>query len=132
MRPRSMDGQREGCVNRSVDGSMGGLKDRSIHGSMDGWMAAGIDARGFARGRFKKIDGLRAPGDRCMPVGPTVFKLDFQIPSAIVRSRAAATTFSNIGQGVCIRLCGACYKLGKVTSSTSFHILSGTMAAGSG
>jgi len=43
------------------------------------------------------IDGLRSHEDHCMPVGPTVFKLDAQIPSAIVRSRAAATTCSNIG-----------------------------------
>ena len=44
-----------------------------------------------------EIDGLRAHEDNRMPVGPTVFTLDSQIPSAIVRSRAAATTFSNIG-----------------------------------
>jgi len=52
------------------------------------------------------IDGLGSHEDHCMPMGPTVFKLDSQIPSAIVRSRAAAPTFSNIGLGVRVRLCG--------------------------
>jgi len=40
-----------------------------------------------------EIDGLRAHEDHCMPVGPTAHS----VPSAILRSRAAATTFSNIG-----------------------------------
>ena len=77
------------------------------------------------------IDALKAHEDHCTPMGPTALKLNSQIPSAIVRSRAASTTFSNIGLGVCIRLCGVFHKLGRVTSSTSFHTLSGTMAAGS-
>jgi len=67
-----------------------------------------------------------------MAMLPTVLKLNSQIPSAIVMSQAAATSFSNISLGFCIRLCGVFYKLGRVTSSTSFHILSGTMAAGRG
>jgi len=78
------------------------------------------------------MDGWRAHKDHCMAMLPTVLKLNSQIPSAIVMSQAAATSFSNISLGFCIRLCGVFYKLGRVTSSTSFHILSGTMAAGRG
>jgi len=78
------------------------------------------------------MDGWRAHKDRCMAMLPTLLKLNSQIPSAIVMSRTAATSFSNISLGFCIRLCSVFYKLGRVTSSTSFHILSGTMAADKG
>ena len=124
-------------MNGSVDGWMGGLMDRSADGSMDGWAGGCRDRRQrlytWSLQKIYVIDGLRAHEDHCIPIGPTVLKLNSQNRSAIVRSRAAATTFSNIGLSVCIRPRGVFfYKLGRVTSSTSFHTCRKTMAAGSG
>jgi len=66
------------------------------------------------------IDGLKAYEDHCMPMGPTVFNLDSQIPSAVVRSRAAATSFPT-SVWVSVFGCAAFfYKLGQ---SYLIHLL---------